>query len=979
MNEKEYTYDAFISYRHADLDQYVAETLHKKLETFRLPLSAAKSKTGQKTRIKRVFRDKDELPIASNLADPIVTALKEAEFLIVICSPRTPESIWVEREIKTFISLHDRAHILAVLIEGEPVDSFPKILLEEEQSFKNEDGSVILQKIPVEPLAADVRGSSKREVGKNINRELLRLVSPLFHCSYDDLKQRHRERKIKRIITASLCTSAFFLCFGSYSTYQALRIKKQSEQIQKQSNEIQKQSDEIKEQYDKILVTNLNTLGDTALSQLESEDRMQSIETALSALPDGSADTSIPLLAHPQYALSEALYAYQNDSQLLADRVLKHNSNVSFMLFSPSKKRLLTVDDTNTLYIWEAANGKLVTSFPVITDSLLEEESFHFVSENEIIYTNNGKIVRYDFEKEKNVWEIDNEYNCYYAYSPDHQYLAVSDQVRLCLIDLKQGNVLFTKENETTSEYPLLAHNITFNQTSTKLAYSTTETSKDTIGEVAILDLTKKTITNTISVPYPRITSLLFTDQDTLAITSNAYVDYSNFTKELLFGNTGSSITLLYDTKNNSQLWSTYIDGGSAYHVLMEDPESKFLAVQGYDVLYSLSRDTGEIIGEISMSASITSCILFPKSTYGICMLRDGSAVSIDLDGAYSYKTLFQSDSNNLKDMQKGEGGLYVLPFLSNRITRYAYLKNDKMEQFAETDCSYELVINKDSSLVISNAMNNEHTISVFDTATRKPLFTKNLENIFYHYFFAGENDEYIGIVYNDTIDILNAKTGDLIKTINCGTNRAVIKIAKNIKTNHLFTISEYEVAEYDLNTLEQINLYSFEEPFELISEMSMATNGVDIVVADERNSTGLDFYQLGNNEPQRHLELNANYVDNLFYNDEGTELFVVYKNGSTEIYQTSDFALLGSYLDLNTIVNEYHSLPNGNGNYILSNKYEGFLCSPNNEVLAHFPYMNGIDVNNNQIFAADTQNLYTIPIYNLDMLIEEAKRQLQQ
>ncbi len=35
MENKEYKYDAFISYRHCDLDKFVAENLHKALETYR--------------------------------------------------------------------------------------------------------------------------------------------------------------------------------------------------------------------------------------------------------------------------------------------------------------------------------------------------------------------------------------------------------------------------------------------------------------------------------------------------------------------------------------------------------------------------------------------------------------------------------------------------------------------------------------------------------------------------------------------------------------------------------------------------------------------------------------------------------------------------------------------------------------------------------------------------------------------------------
>ena len=116
-------YDAFISYRHAELDLYIAKRLHKRLETFKVPRAVAK-KTGKKS-IQRVFRDQEELPIGSDLGDNIEEALKESEYLVVICSPRTPESYWVQNEISTFIQIHGREKVLAVLIEGEPAQSFP--------------------------------------------------------------------------------------------------------------------------------------------------------------------------------------------------------------------------------------------------------------------------------------------------------------------------------------------------------------------------------------------------------------------------------------------------------------------------------------------------------------------------------------------------------------------------------------------------------------------------------------------------------------------------------------------------------------------------------------------------------------------------------------------------------------------------------------------------------------------------------------
>ena len=71
-------YDAFISYRHGGVDQYVAEQLHKKLETFKLPASIVreKKKKGEKYKIERVFRDQEELPLSDNLEGTIVKALE---------------------------------------------------------------------------------------------------------------------------------------------------------------------------------------------------------------------------------------------------------------------------------------------------------------------------------------------------------------------------------------------------------------------------------------------------------------------------------------------------------------------------------------------------------------------------------------------------------------------------------------------------------------------------------------------------------------------------------------------------------------------------------------------------------------------------------------------------------------------------------------------------------------------------------------
>lgn len=219
-------YDAFISYRHLPLDMYVAKTLHKTLESFKLPKNLMAQ--GKKSKIERVFRDRDELPLSSNLSKSIEEALRESEYLVVICTPKLKESEWCIREIETFKKMYGQQNIFAVLAEGEPEESLPTQLLTEEYEETDEFGNTVVKVRNVEPLAADVRGNNKAQIKKKIKEESLRLAAPIFGVAYDDLKQRHRERRLKKMLSIASVVSLVLLIFGIISTSMAITIRRQS-------------------------------------------------------------------------------------------------------------------------------------------------------------------------------------------------------------------------------------------------------------------------------------------------------------------------------------------------------------------------------------------------------------------------------------------------------------------------------------------------------------------------------------------------------------------------------------------------------------------------------------------------------------------------------------------------------------------------------------------------------------------------------
>lgn len=174
--EREYV--AFISYRHKPLDIEIAEKVHKLLEHYRVPKELRKN--GKKN-LGIVFRDRDELPLTSNLTENIYEALEHSEFLIVICTPETPKSMWVEKEISYFIEKHGRERVLIVLADGTVEESVPKQIT----TICAEDGQTIQQQI--EPLCAYLAEAENKS--GSLKKEFLRLAAAILGCPYDSLIQ----------------------------------------------------------------------------------------------------------------------------------------------------------------------------------------------------------------------------------------------------------------------------------------------------------------------------------------------------------------------------------------------------------------------------------------------------------------------------------------------------------------------------------------------------------------------------------------------------------------------------------------------------------------------------------------------------------------------------------------------------------------------------------------------------------------------
>ena len=114
-------FKAFISYSHHDRDW--SSWLQRALETYRVPkrLVGGAGEFGPvPRRLTPVFRDREDLSSASDLSVTVKESLAASETLIVICSPASAKSPWVNEEIRYFKQNVNAEAIHAAMIEGDP-------------------------------------------------------------------------------------------------------------------------------------------------------------------------------------------------------------------------------------------------------------------------------------------------------------------------------------------------------------------------------------------------------------------------------------------------------------------------------------------------------------------------------------------------------------------------------------------------------------------------------------------------------------------------------------------------------------------------------------------------------------------------------------------------------------------------------------------------------------------------------------------
>ena len=97
-SEKTFKYYAFISYSHSD--KKIAKKLQKKLERYHLPTILQKTYPDLPKKLSPIFIDDSDLVAKGTLKTALQDNLDRANYLIVICSPNSAKSEYVNDEVE---------------------------------------------------------------------------------------------------------------------------------------------------------------------------------------------------------------------------------------------------------------------------------------------------------------------------------------------------------------------------------------------------------------------------------------------------------------------------------------------------------------------------------------------------------------------------------------------------------------------------------------------------------------------------------------------------------------------------------------------------------------------------------------------------------------------------------------------------------------------------------------------------------------
>lgn len=864
-------YDAFISYKHGELDSKIAERVQHKLEHFHIPGKIAK-RTGKK-KITRIFRDKEELPITSNLTDTISYALEHSDYLIVICSTRTKLSTWVTREIKVFLETHPRNRVLTVLCDGEPGDVIPEELLYEEHEVTDDNGTVHKVKVPLEPLSCDYRMSFR----KADREELPRLAAPIIGCSYDELMRRRRVYRIQRAAAVGSAVLAAAIGFGFYMYHSKKEVQRHYEEaLRNRAINLAWESDRL---YDE-------------------QEVVKSLQLALASLPSEEG-SEIPVTFDAIRAITKATRAYTPVGEITAFLPTWNYTmpgQVTDLKLSPKRSYLVGMDVLGNLICWDTDTHK---ERYVSNDAI----NCGFYDDKTLVVLSDDKVTAVDIDKGNVIWEYEREikyvkdgfYGDMLEFRDDSVVVVfVSPDTELITLDIKKGKEkdVHVLEKDTASYGSYSSFQLSPDGKKLAMVLRT----MDSKGLIYIYNIEDNTYIKN-EEEKDVIIQLFWADDDNLLyipVSSGDYRYWSNSNRRK-FEDT-SVVIVDMDAVTAEDRWSADFTAFSEYY---SSGEFRYLSNRDAVLFYRGNRmsvfdlKTGQELNSYECNDDFISTFLSGEDSSINFVSSEGDlGYTIEEDGKGNI-VLIDSFSDDISMAAMGKGifavrrdGKEIIHFERGRKNDY-WVDLSRDEDHPELSASFMCVRHDDKLYLTSyDSKTEDITLTVVDLNKGKITDKFDLDIPYYEYSYeAIVLDEYVYMVIEK--DLMNY----IVKfSLEKG------KVVSEFELEKYITVREIDDKFWYVSKEEEDAVLCSFDP---VSEKTK-TYDLDIASGEIKNGSDLFIDEEGKNF------IYETDDDKVFLFDiatEETKLLASDRNADVEfVYCNEDYGIIGDKLSVNVI-----------------------------------------------------------------------------
>jgi WD40 repeat protein len=314
-------YDAFLSYAHRD--KAVTTAIQKGLHQIG-------RRVGQ-LRALRVFRDDTNLTANPDLWGKITDALDRSRFMIVVLSPQSAASHWVNEEVTYWIRHRGHEQLMLMLAQGHLAWDEQNKRFDSEHSDASPPVLTGTGSLPAEPLYIDVSEDAPWDVRDRTFRDKLTSLAAPIHgkdkdqLTGDDVREQRRFRRLRRGAIAGMAVLTVIAVVAAGVAF-----------VQRQ--------EAIRRLHDAV-VAKLNAEGASMLAGSTPGGDVRALQELLAA--NAIEANGVPILN-------------AQITRFTTQKIISLGANPRTLAYSPDGRRIVTGHEDGTLQQWDSATGKSV-------------------------------------------------------------------------------------------------------------------------------------------------------------------------------------------------------------------------------------------------------------------------------------------------------------------------------------------------------------------------------------------------------------------------------------------------------------------------------------------------------------------------------------------------------------------------------------------------------------------------------------------